>query len=148
MLANLPPTSHPAQNFQRDFIQSGNSAGKQPREVATIGDNELPHFGPLIARLSEYRRKAGQSKRRGSCRFPPVRCKPADSQPNLSRVILRGRWGTYSVYHLHLGGFCFCHSVWHDGESATGLREVILLRATDCAQRTHNDDARSLTVIG
>jgi hypothetical protein len=52
------------------------------------------------------------------------------------------------VYHIHLGKFGFCHSVRHDGESATGLREVILLPTNDCAQRMHTCRARSLIVIG
>ena len=36
LMADSLPTSHPAQNFQRDFIHGGNSAGKRHREAASI----------------------------------------------------------------------------------------------------------------
>ncbi len=52
------------------------------------------------------------------------------------------------MYHIHLGRFGFCHSVRHDGESATCLREVILLPTNDCALRPHHHRACSLTVTG
>jgi hypothetical protein len=42
------------------------------------------------------------------------------------------------VYHIHLGRSGFCHSVRHDGESATCLREVIPLSTNDCARWTYH----------
>ena len=41
-----------------------------------------------------------------------------------------------NVYHIHLGGFSFCHFVWHDGKSATGLREVSLVPTKGCVRCT------------
>jgi len=39
LMAGPPPISHPAQNFQGDFIHGGNSAGKQFHEAAAIVGN-------------------------------------------------------------------------------------------------------------
>jgi hypothetical protein len=54
LMADPPPNSHPAQNFRRDVVYGGNSSGKQPREAASIVDNEEPHSGALPARLSSF----------------------------------------------------------------------------------------------
>ena len=52
------------------------------------------------------------------------------------------------MYHIHLGRFDFCHSVEHDGESATSFREVILLPTSGCVQWSHDHRALSIAVAG